>query len=272
MPAERRPALERLAALQGGVDAPGPQRRRPRGPAPSSRSRIRVSDGAFPTPNGARRFRARTGSSPPRTCRPDCRSDGIPGEKTASPDVRPTGRLKSRVPVGSGMRSKHARTARSTALASTDACERNLWTFFCSAFACLTAAKPIRRERSVTGKFVTAVQPADNERKEILSGIADLQKRREPVSRRDWKHRGKAVSPTFHPQACRISRGWSGPCTRSIVLPVHGAAGGALHGREEAEGRPAPAAATVGGGPCGGPPVPHRPCRGAGRSCLAFPA
>ncbi len=127
-PAGRRPALEDLPALQGGVDAPGPQRRRPRGPAPSSRSRIRVSDGAFPTPKSARRFRARTGSSPPRTCRPDCRSDGIPGEKTASPDVRPTGRLKSRVTVGSGMRSKHARTARSTALASTDACERNLRT------------------------------------------------------------------------------------------------------------------------------------------------
>ncbi len=171
-PAGRRPALERLAAPQGGVDAPGPQRRRPRGPAPSSRSRIRVSDGAFPTPKSARRFRARTGSSPPRTCRPDFRSDGIPGEKTASPDVRPTGRLKSRVTVGSGMRSKHARTARSTALASTDACERNLRTFFCSAFACLTAAKPIRRGKSVTGKFVAAAQPADNKRKEILSGIA----------------------------------------------------------------------------------------------------
>ncbi len=112
-PAGRRPALQRLPAPQGGVDAPGPQRRRPRGPAPSSRSRIRVSDGAFPTPKSARRFRARTGSSPPRTCRPDCRSDGIPGEKTASPDIRQSARLKSRVTVGSGMRSKHARTARS---------------------------------------------------------------------------------------------------------------------------------------------------------------
>ncbi len=42
----------------------------------------------------------------------------------------------------------------------------------CPAFACLAAARPIRRERSVTGKFVTAAQPTDNERKEILSGIA----------------------------------------------------------------------------------------------------
>ncbi len=35
----------------------------------------------------------------------------------------------------------------------------------CSAFACLAAGKPIRREKSVTGKFVAAVQPTDNERK-----------------------------------------------------------------------------------------------------------
>ncbi len=42
----------------------------------------------------------------------------------------------------------------------------------CPAFACLSAARPIRRGKSVTGKFVTAVQSADNERKEILSGIA----------------------------------------------------------------------------------------------------
>ncbi len=40
-PAGRRPALARLPAPQGRVDAPGPQRRRPRGPAPSRRARIR---------------------------------------------------------------------------------------------------------------------------------------------------------------------------------------------------------------------------------------
>ncbi len=44
------------------------QRRRPRGSTPSRRWRIHVSDGARAAPKGLRRFRASTGSPPPRAC------------------------------------------------------------------------------------------------------------------------------------------------------------------------------------------------------------
>ncbi len=87
--------------------------RRSRGSTSSRRSRIRVSEGDFPTPKSERRLRARIGSSPPRTCRSNWSRDGILSENTASPDIRQSERLKSRERTGSGTRSKHSRITRS---------------------------------------------------------------------------------------------------------------------------------------------------------------
>ena len=98
---------------RGAAWMPVKQRRRSRGPAPSSRWRIQVSDGARPTPKGGRRFRAITGSPPPRTCRPDRGSDGVLQGSTAGPGIRQSERPMPRVPPGSAMRWRHARTARS---------------------------------------------------------------------------------------------------------------------------------------------------------------
>ena len=68
-----------------------------------------VSDGARATPNRARRFRAMTGSSPPRTLRSNCKSDGSLKPDTARPDIKQSDRLMQRALIGSGTRSKRSR-------------------------------------------------------------------------------------------------------------------------------------------------------------------
>ncbi len=150
---------------------PVKQRRRSRGPAPSSRWRIQVSDGARPTPKSERRFRAITGSPPPRTCRPDCSSDGVLDANTARPDIRQSERLMPRVSTGSAMRWRHARTA--GGMPGIDRCFRkeSLDIFllgFC--LFCSGMADPARKVHEK--KFATPAQQTDNERKEFLTGIA----------------------------------------------------------------------------------------------------
>ncbi len=162
MAAGHRPPLQNLSARR---------RRRSRGPAPSSRWRIQVSDGARPTPKGGRRFRAIAGSPPPRTCRPDRGSDGILDANTAGPGIRQPERLMPRVPTGSAMRWRHAWTARS--MPGIDRClRRESLDIFLPGF-CLSVrrmAGPVRKVHE--RKFATPAQQTDNERKEFLAEIA----------------------------------------------------------------------------------------------------
>ncbi len=176
MPAEQGPppgAFPRRSAAW----MPVRRRRRARGSASSSRRRIHVSDGARPTPDSGRRFRAITGSPPPRTCRPDCGSDGILEENTAGPDIRQSERPMPRVLMGSGMRWRHARTARS--IPGIDRCFRKGFPDIFLPGFCLSVrrmADPVRKVHEK--KFATPAQQTDNERKEFLAGIAGWRIRR----------------------------------------------------------------------------------------------
>ncbi len=98
-------------------------------------------------------------------------SDGVLDAKTARPDIRQSERLMPRVPVGSAMRWRHARTARS--MPGIDRCFRKEFLDIFLPGFCLSVrrmADPVRKVHEK--KFATTAQQTDNERKEFLAGIA----------------------------------------------------------------------------------------------------
>ena len=97
--------------------------------------------------------------------------DESPGENTASPDIRQSERLAQRVTVGSGTRSRHPRTARS--IPGIDRCFRKGFLDIFPPGFCLFANRMADPATKVYEKeSATVAQSTDNERKEILAGIA----------------------------------------------------------------------------------------------------
>jgi len=97
--------------------------------------------------------------------------DGIPAGTPRGPTSGGRTGLGCASRAGRGC-GRDIRVSYATSRASTDACGRRVRTWFCSAFACLAVRMAETGRKVHEGKIPATPQRTDNEREQILPGIA----------------------------------------------------------------------------------------------------